>query len=175
VSEWPFGAQPIDANVFIDDDKDQTAWLYFGGHRRCVAVKLKPDMNRLDGDFHLITPKGGEEVGGYVEGPFMFKRNGLYYFMWSEGDWTDHTYGVAYAISDSPTGPFDRIGRVLTGDAVHGRGAGHNSVLRLPGTDTHLIAYHRRPIGETASNHRVSCIDVMRFRRDGTIEEVEMT
>lgn len=36
------------------------------------------------------------------EGPFMFVRNGKYYFMWSEGNWTGPDYSVAYAIADSP-------------------------------------------------------------------------
>ena len=49
----------------------------------------------------------------YVEGPFMLKRNGKYYFMWSEGGWTGPKYAVAYAIADSPMGPFNRIGRIL--------------------------------------------------------------
>jgi beta-xylosidase len=167
IGEWPFGAQPIDANVFIDDDEQ--AWLYFGGHGRCVAVKLKPDMNRLDGDFHLVTP------AGYVEGPFMFKRNGLYYFMWSEGNWGDGTYGVAYAIADNPLGPFNRIDCILQQDGRIANGPGHNSVLQIPGTDDWVICYHRRPIDDTHRDHRVTCIDRLVFRKDGTIEPVVMT
>jgi beta-xylosidase len=168
VREWPFGAQPIDANAFLDDDG--TAWLYFGGHARCVAARLRPDLNGLAGDFQLITP------AGYVEGPFMFKRCGRYYFTWSEGDWVDDTYGVAYAIADNPLGPFERIGCILKGDGVVGTGAGHASFLLLPGTsDDWVIAYHRRPVGDTEPNHRVSCIDRVFFRADGTIEPVRMT
>lgn len=167
IGEWPFGAQPIDANVFVDDDGE--AYLYFGGHGRCVGVKLRPDMNGLDGPFRLLTPKS------YVEGPFMFKRNGKYYFMWSEGNWGDHTYGVAYAISDSPWGPFERIDCVLKADDRIARGPGHNSVLQIPGTEDWVICYHRRPLTETHANHRVVCIDRLVFRPDGTIEPVKMT
>lgn len=36
----------------------------------------------------------------------MLKRNGKYYFMWSEGGWGLPNYSVAYSISDSPFGPF---------------------------------------------------------------------
>lgn len=43
---------------------------------------------------------------GYVEGPFMLKKDGKYYFMWSEGSWTEDDYCVAYAIADNPLGPF---------------------------------------------------------------------
>ncbi|HEY0009058.1 MAG TPA: glycoside hydrolase family 43 protein [Tepidisphaeraceae bacterium] len=167
VGAWPFGAQPIDANVFVDDDGE--AYLYFGGHSRCVGVKLKPDMNQLNGEFRLLTPDN------YVEGPFMFKRQGRYYFMWSEGEWVDHSYGVAYAIAESPWGPFHRIDAILSGDPTLGTGAGHNSVLHIPGTDDWVICYHRRPAGETDRNHRVTCIDRLTFRPDGTIAPVVIT
>ena len=52
----------------------------------------------------------------YVEGPYMFMRNNKYYFMWSEGGWTGPDYKVAYAISDSPFGPFNRLATVLQQD-----------------------------------------------------------
>lgn len=167
ISEWPFGAQPIDACAFVDDDEQ--AYLYFGGHDRCVAVKLRPDMNGIEGDFHLVTPPG------YVEGAFMFKRNGRYYFTWSEGGWGDDTYAIAYAISDSPLGPFEREGLLLKGNAEVGTSAGHGSVLNVPGTDDWLLAYHRRQPGVTARDHRVTCIDRVVFRDDGTMEQVVLT
>lgn len=45
-------------------------------------VKMSNDLTEIvpfpDGTvFKEITPEG------YVEGPFMFIRNGIYYFMWS--------------------------------------------------------------------------------------------
>lgn len=66
----------------------------------------------------------------YVEGPFMLKRNGKYYFMWSEGGWGSPDYRVAYAIADSPFGPFHREGIILQQDADVATGAGHHSVVR---------------------------------------------
>ena len=53
----------------------------------------------------------------YVEGPFMLKRNGKYYFMCSEGGLGSPDYRVAYAIADSPFGPFHREGIILQQDA----------------------------------------------------------
>lgn len=41
----------------------------------------------------------------------MFVRDGKYYFVWSEGGWTGPDYSVAYAIADSPIGPFKRSAR----------------------------------------------------------------
>ncbi|MGI4790052.1 MAG: family 43 glycosylhydrolase [Janthinobacterium lividum] len=135
VATYPYGTQPIDAHAFLDDD-GQT-YLYFGDWFHAVVVKLNEDMITLDGDFLEIIPDH------YVESPFMLKRQGVYYFMWSEGGWGDSSYAVAYAKSDSPLGPFTRAGTVLESDSAVGTSAGHHSVLNYPGTDDWYIAYHR--------------------------------
>ena len=79
----------------------------------------------------------------YVEGPFMLKRNGKYYFMWSEGGWGSPDYRVAYAIADSPFGPFHREGIILQQDADVATGAGHHSVVRGKGKDR--MVHHLPP------------------------------
>jgi len=95
--------------------------------------------------------------------------------MWSEGGWTGPDYRVAYAIGDSPFGPFKRIGLILQQDATIATGAGHHSVIQVPGTDEWYIVYHRRPLSETNGNSRVTCIDKMDFEANGTIKPVVMT
>ena len=105
----------------------------------------------------------------------LFIRNGRYYFMWSEGGWTGPDYSVAYAIADSPLGPFKRIGKILQQDPKVATGAGHHSVLQIPGADEWHIVYHRRPLGETDGNHRVTCIDRMEFDERGLIQPVKIT
>jgi beta-xylosidase len=166
------GAQPIDQFVF--KDKDGQYYMIYGGWRHCNIVKLKDDFTGFtpfdDGStFKEITPKG------YVEGPFMFIRQGKYYFMWSEGGWGGPHYRVAYAIADSPFGPFERIGTVLQQDSTVATGAGHHSVIQIPGKDEWYIVYHRRPLGETDANHRVTCIDKMYFDEKGLIQPVKIT
>lgn len=165
-------AQPIDQFVFRDADGQH--YLYYGGWRHCNVVRLNDDFRSLepfpDGIvYREVTPKG------YVEGPFMFIRNGKYYFMWSEGGWTGPDYSVAYAIADSPLGPFERIGKILQQDPNIATGAGHHSVIQVPGQDQYYIVYHRRPLGETHGNHRVTCIDRMEFTDDGFIKPVVLT
>jgi beta-xylosidase len=166
------GAQPIDQFVFRD--KDGSYYMIYGGWQHCNIVKLKSDFTGLlpfaDGEVYKeITPKG------YVEGPVMFMRNGKYYFMWSEGGWGGPDYRVAYAQADSPFGPFERIGTVLQQDPAIATGAGHHSVIQLPGRDEWYIIYHRRPLGETDANHRVVCIDRMYFDKKGFIQPVKIT
>lgn len=172
IGEVVNGAQPIDQFVFHDDDGQY--YMYYGGWRHCNMVRLSSDLLSIepwdDGSvFREITPEG------YVEGPFMLKRNGKYYFMWSEGGWTGPNYCVAYAISDTPFGPFQRIGKILQQDPSIATGAGHHSVIQIPGKDEYYIIYHRRPLTETDGNSRETCIDRLVFREDGTIEPVRMT
>ncbi len=167
VSEYPHGAQPIDAHAFLDDDGQ--AYLYFGGWSHAVVARLAEDMVSFAGDFTEITPQH------YVEGPFMLKRKGVYYFMWSEGGWTDSSYGVAYAKSASPLGPFVRTGSIMQSNPLIGNGAGHHSVLNIPGTDDWYIAYHRRPLTETDPHHRVVCLDRLYFDDNSDILPVVLT
>lgn len=169
VGYYPHGAQPIDAHCFVDDDGE--AYLYFGGHGKCVVARLAPTMCAINRNFRDITPSPD-----YVEGPFMVKRNGLYYLMWSEGGWGDHTYLAAYGVADNPYGPFEYAGKILENNPEIASGAGHHSVLQLPGaTDEWVICYHRRPLEESDANHRVVCLDRLQFRADGTIAPVTLT
>ena len=172
IDKFHNGAQPIDQFVF--KDKDGQYYIIYGGWRHCNIARLKEDFTGLipyedRTAFKEITPKG------YVEGPFMFIRNGKYYFMWSEGGWTGPNYSVAYAIGDSPFGPFERVGKILQQDSTIATGAGHHSVIRAENQDKWFIVYHRRPLGETDGNHRVTCIDEMFFDEKGFIKPVKMT
>ncbi|XWW45443.1 glycoside hydrolase family 43 protein [Fibrella sp. USSR17] len=171
------GAQPIDQFVFKHTDGNY--YMVYGGWRHCNIAQLTDDFKGFkpfsDGKtFREITPKG------YVEGPMMFIRNGKYYFMWSEGGWTGPDYSVAYAVADSPFGPFERVGKILQQDPKVATGAGHHSILRVPGkkgtaTDEWYIVYHRRPLTETDGNHRETCIDRLEFDEKGAIKPVQIT
>ncbi|MDR1273334.1 MAG: glycoside hydrolase family 43 protein [Odoribacteraceae bacterium] len=165
------GAQPIDQFVFRDGDE---YYMYYGGWGHCNVVRLNDDLTALrpfdDGEiFKEVTPRG------YTEGPFMFKRDGKYYFTWSEGNWTGPDYFVAYSISDSPLGPFERVGKILQPDSTVATGAGHHSVMHIPGTEDYYIVYHRRPPGDRMASHRVTCVEKMTFDENGLINLVKIT
>jgi beta-xylosidase len=166
------GAQPIDQFVF--KDADGKYYLIYGGWQHCNIARLKDDFTGFvpfaDGSvFKSITPQN------YVEGPVMFRRQGKYYFMWSEGGWTGPDYSVAYAVGNSPFGPFQRVGKILQQDMQVGTGAGHHSVIQVPGTDRWYIAYHRHPLGDPDGNHRVVCLDELHFDKNGHILPVKIT
>lgn len=167
VKEYHHGAQPIDAHAFVDDDGQ--GYLIWGGWKHCVMAKLSEDMTSIDGDIVEITPEN------YVEGPFMVKRKGTYYLMWSEGGWGDASYQIAYARSTSPWGPFVRENAIFVPTPEVATSAGHHSVMEIPETDEWVLCYHRRPNGETDRNSRVTCLETMKFAEDGTILPVPLT
>ena len=172
IDKFHNGAQPIDQFVFKDEDGQ--FYLIYGGWGHCNIAKLNSDFSGFipfeDASiFKEITPQN------YVEGPFMFLRNGKYYFMWSEGGWTGPDYSVAYAIADSPLGPFKRIGKILQQDLGIATGAGHHSVIHTPDTDQYYIVYHRRPLDQTDQNSRETCIEEMYFDANGYIKPVQIT
>ena len=172
IDKFHNGAQPIDQFVF--KDRDGSYYIIYGGWRHCNIAKLNNDFTGLvpfsDGTtFKEMTPKG------YVEGAFMFVKDGRYYFMWSEGGWTGPDYAVAYAMSSSVFGPFERVGKILQQDPSVATGAGHHSVLHQSGSSRWYIVYHRRPLEETDRNHRVVCIDEMQFDDKGLIKPVVIT
>lgn len=166
------GAQPIDQFVYKDDDGQH--YMYYGGWGHCNMVKLSPDLLSIvpfeDGAVYKeVTPEN------YTEGPFMLKRNGKYYFMWSEGGWGGPDYSVAYAMADSPFGPFKRIGKILQQDEKVATGAGHHSVIQVPGKDEWYIVYHRRPLNKTLVSERATCIDSLSFDKEGYIKPIKIT
>ena len=166
------GAQPIDQFVF--KDKDGQYYIIYGGWQHCNIARLNNDFTAIipfaDGTLYKeITPKG------YVEGPMMFMRNNKYYFMWSEGGWTGPDYSVAYAVANTPFGPFERVGKILQQDSAVATGAGHHSIMHNTQKDLWYIVYHRRPLGETAANNRATCIEPLYFDTKGMILPVKLS
>lgn len=171
IDDYHNGAQPIDQDVFIDDDGQ--AYIYYGGHSHANVAKLNDDMISIgtfdDGtQYKEITP------ANYTEGSQMMKRNGVYYLFWSEGGWGGPDYAVSYAMSNSPIGPFNRLGKILKQDPEVATGSGHNGVIHVPGTDIYYIIYHRHPLHSKGDNDRHLAYDRMHFNADGTIQPVKM-
>jgi len=72
-------------------------------------------------------------------------------------------------------GPFNRMAKVLQQDPKVTTGAGHHSVINIPGTDEWYIVYQRRPLTSANGNHREVRIDRMAFDENGLIESVKIT
>lgn len=178
----------IDPDVFMDP-KTGKYYLYWGNSYLWMA-ELADDMTSLvPGTIKELIPRSKIGEYHYLEGSYVFERNGLYYFMWSENITRSARYCVRYLISDSPT-ELVRNGKpakveeqiVIQQDpSKQIFGTGHNAVINIPGTDDWYIVYHRftRPegikMGLSGGYNRETCIDKMEFNADGTIRPVKPT
>jgi beta-xylosidase len=169
IAKGQFKTYPIDPFVFTDTDGQ--SYLYFGNNHLLV-VKLGADMISLDGAPVDVTPKDPAQL--FREGVVVFKRNGLYYFMWSVDDARSDNYRVAYGIAKSPLGPIEIPPNNLV-LVKHGlaKGTGHNGVVNVPGTDRWYVVYHRHAIPNGSGFQREVCLARMEFNADGTIKPMD--
>ncbi len=171
INKFYNGAQPIDAHFFKENDD---VYLYYGGWSHLNVCKMNDTMDALV-PLNLtnaaqnvaleITPKD------YVEAPCVLKTDSKYILMYSSGSWTDGTYCVKTAVSDSPFGPFVYSSDILKASSI-ADGPGHNSAFSMNGKT--YIAYHRRRIGDKYPHNRELCIDEMIVSGD-KIEPIIMT
>ena len=180
------GGATIDPDVF-QDPKTGKYYLYWG-NGTIVCAELNDNMTSFQGDPVVVLPRKEKTRYNYNEGTYVFYRNGLYYFTWSENDTRSKNYRIRYAISDSPTA------LVRNGEPVKGAektivlqrdddkqifGTGHHAILQKPGTDEWYIVYHRfqRPRGAkldwSAGYNREVCIDPLTFDGEGRINPVK--
>ena len=161
----------IDQDLFMDEDG--TVYMYYGGGGTCFCVKFKDDMSAIEPFADGETYKKIEGLNDYMEGPYMIKRGGVYYLMYSCGVWSNDSYHVSYATSDSPTGPFTFGRQVAATDStgIH-KGPGHHSAIYLPENNEWLICYHR---WNKDDPYRSACIDRLVFNEDGSIRSVAQT
>ncbi len=152
----------IDPYAFIDDDGQ--AYLYFGNGTPTV-YRLNKDMISFDGDpVEIPLPE-------FREGIVVFKRNELYYFMWSIDDARSPDYRVGWGVSTSPYGPVKSPTKNFIALRQNGaaQGTAHHSVVNVPGTDRWYVAYHRHAVPGGGGYKRETCLVEMKFDAHGNI------
>ena len=166
VEEQPIqGANGIDPCIFIDDDG--TPYLIWSGMGMRIA-KLKDNMKEFDGESTTIqhnTPQSGMK-----EGPFMFKRNGIYYFTFPWAEKERET--LAYCMGKSPMGPFEYKGKIMEQSETV-CWTNHHSVVEFQGK--WYLFYHHNDYSPYFDKNRSVCIDELTFNEDGTINLVKPT
>lgn len=133
-----------------------------------LAGKPRP-VTRAKYDWQVYDPNRKEKGGvrwHTVEGPFVLKRKGIYYEMFSGGNWKNISYGVSFATTDN-IGRNEEWQQFSDGEKVlpilrtmpgKVEGPGHNSVVRGPNNRELYCIYHR-----WVENERVLAIDRMDF------------
>ncbi|WP_200978095.1 glycoside hydrolase family 43 protein [Echinicola sp. 20G] len=166
----------IDPTVFVDDDGQ--AYLMWG-NPVCYYVKLNEDMISLDGEIgqfpNTIAAFGKREGKAdprrpttYEEGPWLYKRNDLYYLLFAAGPLPEH---IGYSTSTSPTGPWKYQGVLMP---TEGRSfTNHPGIVDFKGK-TYLY-YHNGALPGGSGFNRSVCVDEVKFKEDGTIVPMKMT
>lgn len=167
ITESPVGGgQQIDVDVFTDPVSGKT-YLYWGNGYMAGAELNKDMVSIKKKTLTVMTPEGGTlQDYAYREAPYVFYRNGLYYFMWSVDDTGSPNYHVAYGTSKSPLGPIEVAAQPVVlkqNPEQQIYGTAHNSVLQIPGTDEWMIVYHRinNGISKMPRAYTVKCASIV--------------
>lgn len=169
--EGPFMAMPrpiegvmgIDPCVLVDDDG--SSYIYWSG-MGMRGARLADNMMQLVSEPVVI--EGLPE--GFKEGPFVFKREGKYYFTFP---WVrNETETLAYAMSDSPLGPYEFKGLIMA-ESPTGCWTNHHSLVEWNGQ--WYLFYHHNDYSPDFDKNRSVRIDSISFNPDGTIVEVVPT
>ena len=151
----------IDPSVYTDDDGQ--AYMYWGNPHTFWA-KLGNDMTSLTSGVTKLP-----HIPNYQEGPWFYKRNGHYYLGFAS---TCCPEALGYAMSDSPTGPWEWKGYIMK-PTPRDRGnhpgicdyKGHSYVFGQNYDLMHLETF------EHHERRSVSATEIT-YNADGTIQEV---
>lgn len=162
--------EDIDPTVFIDDDGQ--AYLYWG-NPNLWYVKLNPDMISYSGeiikDTSFAKRKGQPDPYHYQEGPWMWKHSGNYYMAYAS---TCCPEGIGYAMSKSPTGPWNYKGMIMDGDP---RSSGnHPGIIRYKGK-WYVFGFNyvlSKKIATRHSERRSVNVTELMYNADGTIQKL---
>lgn len=164
----------IDPTVFIDEDGQ--AYLYWG-NPKLYYVKLNEDMISCKGDIvavPMIEASFGKRENDegrptlYEEGPWLYKRNNLYYLFWPGGPLPEF---IGYSTSNSPEGPWKYGGVVMSRDG--GVFTNHPGVIDFKGKT--YFFYHNGALPGGGGFNRSVCVEELVFNKDGSISQLSMT
>lgn len=107
------GEKCIDNSLFVDDDGKP--YLYFDRFNDGLNIwvaELESDLKTIKNETMtkcINVSQSWEEVWPRVnEGPFVMKHKGLYYMTYSANSYESPSYGIGYATSASPMGPWTK-------------------------------------------------------------------
>lgn len=158
-----------DSGVLVDDDGK--VYIYYG-FTESYMNEINPEnmYEIIDGSLkkHVIddTDNAPEEER-FFEASSPRKINGRYYMIYSPKKGSR----LAYAISDSPTGPFEYKGYIVDNSVDFPGGNNHGSVCEINGQ--WYIFYHRMTNNSIMS--RRACVEKINILSNGYIPPVEMT
>ena len=164
----------IDPHVLIDDDGQ--AYLYWG-NPNLWYVRLNPDMISYSGGVNripLTTAGFGARTGNpsrptlYEEGPWVYKRNGLYYNVFAAQCCSEF---IAYSTAPTPTGPWTYRGTVMPTQG--GSFTNHAGIVDFKGGS--YFFYHNGALPGGGGFTRSVAVERFSYRADGSLPTITMT
>jgi beta-xylosidase len=150
----------IDPTVFIDDDGQ--AYLFWG-NGSCKWIKLKKNMIEMQDSIHTFKPKN------YIEGPWVYKRNGLYYLVYASAGTKPEM--IEYCTATNIEGPWEYRGIIQ--ENVPNSFTTHPGIIDYKGKS--YFFYHNGSLPTGGSYRRSVCVDYMYYNPDGTIQKIIQT
>lgn len=171
------GNGDIDPTVFIDDDGQ--AYLYWG-NPYLKYVKLNEDMISYSGEvvtvpltkegFNVRYKDADKRPSAYEEGPWLYKRKGLYYLLYPAGGVPEH---LAYSTSTSPTGPWQYRDTIMPVIKRGGAFTNHPGVIDYKGRS--YFFYHNGALPGGGGFTRSVAVEEFNYNEDGTIPRITNT
>lgn len=161
----------IDGSVLIDDD-EQMYFTYADGSG--IRMARMHDMLNIDENRPILNDTS---IGGWTEGPYILKRNGIYYLTYTGNHVASDGYRIAYStatdLSEQYRSAFVRAQNnplaLETETAL--KGVGHSSTVMGPDMDSYYLVYHY--LNSSGGPNRSLGIDRLTF--DGTMMSVAPT
>jgi len=150
----------IDPTVFIDDDGQ--AYMFWG-NGSCKWVKLKANMTELAGPITVFKPLH------YIEGPWVYKRKGLYYLVYASAGTKPEM--IEYCTATNPAGPWTYRGIIQ--ENVPNSFTTHPGIVDYKGKS--YFFYHNGSLPTGGSYRRSICVDYMYYNADGSINKIVQT
>ena len=103
----------------------------------------------------------------FVEGPWFYKRNGIYYQMFAGMEKGKET--LSYSISNEPAGPWKYQGRIMV-DQPTNSFTNHGGIIDFKGNS--YLFYHTALLPGGGSYGRSTAIEAFKYNADGTIPNI---
>ncbi len=174
-----FQRRIFDVCIFVDSDDKPYVYMAYGQTGGIWGAPLDPKhLNRLSGqpkDLMKFDPNYVWERAGdanerayftYIEGPWVFERNGYYYLEYSASGTEWLTYATGVYTAKHPLGPYSYMrGNPLLRE-THGvnTGPGHGSIVRGP--DGHWWQFYLTVLPDPPGGRRIG-MDPVGFISDG--------
>jgi beta-xylosidase len=154
----------------------EESWVYgvklksdFSGVIGKPVLLLRPPVSLKDkqSEWESRSVTSKEVNRRWTEGSVTFRKENIYYIMYSANHFGGEHYAVGYATSSSPLGPFKKAADnpVLEKNTAEGgsvTGTGHNSIAYSPDGSEMFCVYHGRT--KETGNERVVFIDRMEVK-----------